>query len=77
MNLRDEFRSPLSSRLTYKRKRRRRGWRNFESEFSIKKSLEIPEKVDVGYYSGGEPNHFKTIVLIIFLTDSSRYIAAS
>ena len=26
----------------------------------VKNLLEIPEKVDVGYYSGGGPNHSKS-----------------
>ena len=41
-----------------------------------KKTLEIPEKVNVGYYSGRGPNHSKTTVLLTFPVDSSRFIAA-
>ena len=36
-----------------------RGLEDFLVELFEKNSFEIPEKVDVGYYSGGGPNHSK------------------
>ena len=69
---------PYLLRIAYKRKgrRRKRGLEKILLGILYKTvTRNTKRKVNVGYYSGGGPNHSKFIVLIVLPVDSSRFIA--